>query len=82
MPAIADHTVRCQVAALIAALENYRDQDDHPAREDVRPFIQQGHLVEWASEYLHDGVQSCQCPDGCLVAVAAAREMFRRHAGE
>lgn len=57
------HDRRCVAAAVIAAVENLRDDHDgHPHLSDFRAGVEApGLLLSWADGYLADGLMPCTC---------------------
>lgn len=60
MPAEYLHSARCQASALIAAVENMRDEQGTGAH-DFRLQAQAGIPLAWADEYLVSGTADCLC---------------------
>lgn len=68
------HTKRCLAKALIAAIENLRD--DSGSDVDFRIAVQDNVPLEWADSYLTEGVTECLCPvpEGLTVTAVCSRD--------
>lgn len=55
------HTRRCLAKAMIAAVENLRD--DAVSDLEFRTGLQEGLPLQWADLYLTEGMTVCLCPD-------------------
>jgi hypothetical protein len=54
------HTKKCLAAAIISAVENARDDEGRDSHE-FRVMMQNGIALQWADEYLSEGLQTCTC---------------------
>lgn len=79
------HSTSCQAAAIIAAVENFRDQEVHsdgPTRrlnvDEFRARIASDLLAE-ADGYLADGTMSCTCH---VAPIRHVKEVWARHPGD
>jgi len=55
------HTKECLAKAMIVAIENLRD--DAVSDVEFRVGLQEGLPLDWADQYLREGVTVCLCPD-------------------
>ena len=55
------HSKRCMAAAIIAAVENIRDEEGTD-EVDFRIAMLHGRAIEAADDYLATGLTECRCP--------------------
>jgi hypothetical protein len=54
------HEKECLASAIIAAVENLRD-DEYTSDFNFRILMQDNHALQEADAYLHDGIAECRC---------------------